>query len=143
MTGAALGPFVMVNPDRGFLVYTTDFTISSHLESFTVSGGLGELPVVYSAVDFLAETLVVDPGTNTFFFPHGGFIDTGLHVFDVVEETRLTRELIRKSGPPRDLILLTPSAGEQLVRGDATANGIPSTGTRACDSAPEMGGLDV
>jgi hypothetical protein len=40
LTGADLGPFVMVDADRGFLVYSTDLDLSSHLQPFSLTKGV-------------------------------------------------------------------------------------------------------
>jgi hypothetical protein len=37
--GADVGAFFMVTPDRGYVVVTTDFELSSHLTPFSLSNG--------------------------------------------------------------------------------------------------------
>jgi hypothetical protein len=105
-TGADLGPFVMVDPDRGFLAYSTDLLLSSHLHQFSVAGGVDpdELAV---ALDYFSPAIAFDPAANAVFFPIGGSLENGLHAFDAVTGARLTDHLIRTSGPPTDLIRLT------------------------------------
>jgi len=104
MVGADLGAFVMVTPDYGYLVFSTDFALSSHLKPFSVPGGPGL--EFYNTVSYFAPTLEFDPQTNTFFFPVGGSGGEGVHVFDAVTGMRLTPEPIPTSGRPTDLALL-------------------------------------
>ena len=77
-TGADLGAFVMVNPERGYLAYTTDLILSSHLQGFRLSGGVDPLPQVYGTVNYFAVTIEFDPQSNTFFFPTGGTDSDGV-----------------------------------------------------------------
>jgi hypothetical protein len=102
-TGADLGPFVMVSPDRGFLAYSTDLLLSSHLHQFSRDGGVdpSELAV---AVDYFSPAIAYDSDTNSVFFPLGGSIENGLHVFDASTGERLSERLIATSGPPTDLV---------------------------------------
>jgi hypothetical protein len=106
MTGADLGAFVMVGPDRGFLAYSTDLLLSSHLHQFSLAGGVDprELAV---ALDYFSPAIEFHPETNSVFFPIGGSVENGLHVFDATTGTRLTDRLIATSGPLTDLALLT------------------------------------
>ena len=105
-TGADLGAFVMVGPDRGFLAYSTDLLLSSHLHQFSLAGGVDprELAV---ALDYFSPAIEFHPETNSVFFPIGGSVESGLHVFDATTGTKLTDRLIETSGPPTDLALLT------------------------------------
>jgi hypothetical protein len=105
-TGADLGAFVMVGPDRGFLAYSTDLLLSSHLHQFSLAGGVDprELAV---ALDCFSPAIEFHSDTNSVFFPIGGSVENGLHVFDATTGTRLTDRLIATSGPPTDLVLVT------------------------------------
>ncbi len=105
--GADLGAFVMVTPDRGYLVCGTDLLLSSHLMPFTVSGGVEPGPELHFSLGYFAPTLVHDPATDTFFFPEGGFDGYGVHVFDALTGTRLTPEPVATTGQPTDLVLLS------------------------------------
>jgi hypothetical protein len=107
LTGADLGAFVMVGPDRGFLAYSTDLLLSSHLHQFSLVGGVDprELAV---ALDYFSPAIELDPGTNTVYFPLGGSLDNGLHAFDATTGARLTGSLIATSGPPTDLVVIAP-----------------------------------
>lgn len=60
-TGADLGPFVMVTPERGYLVHSTDFDLSSHLKAFTLRGGVEPGLELHVTLGYAAPTLVVDP----------------------------------------------------------------------------------
>jgi hypothetical protein len=104
-TGADLGAFVMVAPDRGFLAYSTDLLLSSHLHQFSLAGGVDprELAV---ALDYFSPAIEYAPETDSVFFPIGGSVENGLHVFDATTGARLTDALIATSGPPTDLMLL-------------------------------------
>jgi hypothetical protein len=104
-TGADLGAFVMVDADRGFLAYSTDLLLSSHLHQFSLDGGVDEAELAV-ALDYFSPAIGYDPSTDSVFFPVGGSIENGLYVFDAATGERLTDRLIPTSGPPTDLIVL-------------------------------------
>jgi hypothetical protein len=104
--GADLGSFVMVSPDRGYLVFSTDLVISSHLVAFTVSGGVEPGPGLYDSIGYRVPTMVHDLQTDTFFYPDGGYGGEGVHVFDALTGTRLTADAIATTGQPTDLAML-------------------------------------
>lgn len=128
LTGADLGPFVMVAPERGYLVYTTDWTISSHLQGFSLSGGVDPLPAVYTAVDYLASILEYDAQGNQFFFPNNS-VNSGIHVFDADTGAQGTRDPVPTSGLPMDFVLICPCDGglgcdcPRFLRGDVDGDG--------------------
>lgn len=103
--GADLGPFVFATPEEGYLIFTTDFDLSSHLTRFSLAGGVepGQLNV---SVGYAVPALVVDPRTDTLFLPDGVFGRQGVHVFQASTGQRLTAEPIPTSGQPTDLLLL-------------------------------------
>lgn len=107
-TGADLGPFVLVTPERGFLVFSTDFDLSSHLKRFTLATGVEEGPELHVSVGYAVPALVVDPLANTLFVPDGVFAAQGVHAFDATSGARLTTAPTRVGGRPTDLILLRP-----------------------------------
>jgi hypothetical protein len=109
--GADLGSFVMVEPDRGFLVFSTDLIQSSHLKEFTIPGGV-LLPEHLTVVDYRVPTMVFEPETNTIFVPQGAFSDDGVHVFDALTARQLTTDVLPTGGQPTDLALLCDSATE-------------------------------
>jgi hypothetical protein len=104
-TGADLGAFVMVGPDRGFLAFSTDLLLSSHLHQFSLAGGV-EPTELAVALDYFSPAIEFHPDTNTVFFPLGGSLENGLHAFDAHTGARLSDRLIPTSGPPTDLIVL-------------------------------------
>jgi hypothetical protein len=104
-TGADLGAFVMVGPDRGFLAYSTDLLLSSHLHQFSLAGGVDPTELAV-ALDYFSPAIEFDSGTNTVFFPIGGSLENGLLAFDATTGARLSDQLIPTSGPPTDLIVL-------------------------------------
>ena len=105
-TGADLGAFVMVAPDRGFLAYSTDLLLSSHLHQFSLAGGVdpAELAV---ALDYFSPAIEYHGESDTVFFPIGGSLENGLLAFDAITGARLSDQLLATSGPPTDLIVLT------------------------------------
>jgi hypothetical protein len=105
MVGADLGPFVLVTPERGYLVFTTDLTLSSHLHRFSLTGGIDpeELNV---SVDYAVPALAHDPVAGTLFVPDGVFGRQGLHVFDAASGARLSAGPIPTDGAPTDVLLL-------------------------------------
>jgi hypothetical protein len=106
LTGADLGAFVMVTPERGFLVYSTDLLLSSHLHQFSLTGGVDQRELAVD-LNYFSPAIEFDSGTNTVFFPVGGMLDRGLLAFDATTGTRLSDSLIPTSGPPTDLALVT------------------------------------
>jgi hypothetical protein len=104
-TGADLGAFVMVGPDRGFLAYSTDLLLSSHLHQFSLNGGVDPTELAV-ALDYFSPAIEFDAGTQTVFFPIGGSLENGLVAFDARTGARLTDRLIATTGPPTDLVVL-------------------------------------
>jgi hypothetical protein len=106
MTGADLGPFVMVDADRGFLVYSTDLDLSSHLQPFSLSRGVDPGPNLHVSVGYAVPALVHEPRRGTFFLPDGVFQRQGVHVFDVESWSRLSDAPTAVTGLPSDILLL-------------------------------------
>jgi hypothetical protein len=98
-TGADLGAFVMVSPDRGFLAYSTDLLLSSHLHQFSLTGGVDPTELAV-ALDYFSPVIEFHPQTNSVFFPIGGSIDNGLLVFDANTGARLSDQA--HEGPARE-----------------------------------------
>lgn len=106
MTGVDLGAFVMVTLERGYLTFTTDFGLSSHLIGFSLSGGV-DAEQLYETVGYFVPVLPYDAQTQTLFFPDGDASGSpGVHVFDAITGTRLTPEPIATSGLITDLAFL-------------------------------------
>lgn len=104
--GSELGPFVMLNPERGFLSFSTDFALSSHLSMFTSSGVVEPVPDFFVALGYFAPAVVHAPDAGHVFFPDAGFGATGVQVFAAHTGERLTRGPLQTSGPLTDLELL-------------------------------------
>jgi len=104
-TGADLGPFVMISPERGYLVYSTDFDLSSHLHRFSLSGGV-EPEELNVSVGYQVPALVHDPIADTLLLPDGVFDRQGVHAFRASTGERLTTAPIATTGAPTDLLLL-------------------------------------
>ncbi len=107
--GADLGPFVFVTPEAGYLTFTTDFDLSSHLTRFTLTGGV-EFGQLHVSVGYAVPALAADPVTDTLFLPDGEFDRQGVHVFRASTGERLTAkdEPIATGGRPSDVLLLRP-----------------------------------
>jgi hypothetical protein len=103
---ADLGSFVLVRPDRGYLVFSTDLLPSSHLHDFTIVGGAAPVPEYHTAVDYRVPTMVHEASTDSFFLPEGGMGGDGVHVFDAANGIRLTGSILPTTGTPTDVALL-------------------------------------
>jgi hypothetical protein len=106
-TGADLGAFVMTTPERGYLVYSTDLDLSSHLKPFSLSGGVEPGPEMHVSVGYFVPTLVHDASTGFLFVPDGAFGRQGVLVFDTATNDLLTAVPRATAGPPTDLIGFT------------------------------------
>jgi hypothetical protein len=125
MTGADLGPFLMVTPSRGFLVYSTDFDLSSHLQPFSLSGGVDPGPNLHVSVGYAVPALAAERRgsgknwgrecgrrgvphcpTRWFYLPDGVFGRQGVHVFNATTGKRLSSTPTATSGQPTDVLLL-------------------------------------
>ena len=103
---ADLGSFVLVRPDREYLVFSTDLLPSSHLHDFTIAEGVAPIPEYHTAVDYRVPTMVYEPSTDSFFLPEGGMGGDGVHVFDAANGARLTHTILPTTGTPTDVVLL-------------------------------------
>jgi hypothetical protein len=99
----------LVEPNRGYLVFTTDLTISSHMTSFSLLDGVSDVNL-HTEVDFLAPDLAYDAASETLFFPSSGFADPGIHVFDATTGQRLNAEVVAAEGRPTDLAMIDGNA---------------------------------
>jgi len=106
VVGADLGAFVMTSASEGFLVFSTDLLLSSHLLPFSIPGGVAPGPEWIVSLDYFAPTLAYDPETGLLYYPHNGASDTGVHVFDAATGERLTETAAPAPGPPTDLLFL-------------------------------------
>lgn len=94
-----MGAFVLVSPKRGYVINHTDFTLSSHLDSFARPNGMF---LVEHFVSFsMIESVVHDPLTDQLFLPDP---EAGMRIF-----RGATGEVvggpIATGLPPRDLVL--------------------------------------
>jgi hypothetical protein len=106
LTGADLGPFILVDGDRGFLVYSTDLDLSSHLQPFSLSAGVDPGMNLNVSVGYAVPALVHEPRRDVFFVPDGVFDRQGVHVFDVESRQRLSSKPTAVTGLPTDILLL-------------------------------------
>jgi hypothetical protein len=105
--GADLGAFVMTSESEGFLVFSTDLLLSSHLKPFTLADGPEPGPEWIVSLDWFAPALAYDAATGLLYYPHNGFLDSGVHVFDAATGERLTEEAVPAQAlPPSDLLLI-------------------------------------
>ena len=102
--GADIGPFVMVTADEGFLVSTTDLIASSHLQRFTVDGGMDPPPDLAQSIGYYAPAIVLDSDQNTLYFPIGNADESGIKVLDVASGIPLMPGLTKTDGKPTDLL---------------------------------------
>ncbi len=105
-TGADLGPVVMTGPNDGFLIFSTDLTLSSHLLRFNLRGGVEPGPERYVTVDFAITALVHETRGNAIFFADGAFDRVGAYAVDATTGERLTKEPLPIAGRPTDVLLL-------------------------------------
>ena len=70
-TAADLNTFIMLHGRRGYLTFSTDLLLSSHVHKFTSDGEVDpeELDV---AVDYFIARMALDPLTQSLFVPSGG-----------------------------------------------------------------------
>lgn len=102
--GADVGAFVMVQPNLGYLTFSTDLLLSSHLVRF-VSGDVvsGELHVT---LDYFVTAILHDRATRQLFLIDGGVRPAGVFAFDAEWGTKLTHEPIETDGFPTDAVLV-------------------------------------
>jgi len=104
--GADLGAFVLVTPDRGYLTFSTDLAVSSHLVEFTVSGGVVPSGALFETVGYFVPTLPLDPQSGTFFFPDGGAQPSSVHVLDAGSASHLATISLGAGDVPTDVIVI-------------------------------------
>ena len=98
--GADLGAFRMHSESQGYLAFSTDLLLSSHLHAFDTAGDVD--PTEHQvALDYFVPHLLLDRAGAQLYWPEPG----GLHVFDTATGARLTTDLIPLGGLPSDLAL--------------------------------------
>jgi hypothetical protein len=111
-----LGAFVLVSPEAGYFVSSTEIITSSHLWRFTVADGVDlETGQLHQALGYLAPVLAHDPLSNTFFFPESGADGNGIHVFDAATGQRLTGIPTRTTTLPTDFAILPPASVDSNI----------------------------
>jgi hypothetical protein len=102
--GADVGPFIMVTATEGFLVTSTDLDGSSHLQRFTVDGGVDPPPDLAQSIGYHAPSLAMDSRRETLFFPSGQFEKMGVLVLGVSSGDLLKPTPTNTDGPPSDVL---------------------------------------
>jgi len=110
--GADLGAFVLITSDRGYLTFSTDFAVSSHMVEFTVSGGVVPGGALFETVGYFVPTLPLDPQSDTFFFPDGGTHPSAVHVLDAASGSYVATVPIGTNALPTDVVVIAaPTTG--------------------------------
>jgi hypothetical protein len=122
LTGVDVNAFVLTTPDFGYYLYSTDFGLSSHLHTFTISGGPDDGPDLQTTVGYFVPVLIFEPAANVVFWPEG-VTPLGVHVFDASTGERLTRQPTPTGGPPTDLVLVIVSSGN-FLRADCNEDSV-------------------
>jgi hypothetical protein len=103
--GADMGAFTVTGPESGWLVFSTDLLLSSHLHAFTLDAGMDSYEADVS-LDYFAPALVHDAASDTLFWPE----PFGVQAFDAATgEPRDGPTWL--DGLPTDLELLPAPAG--------------------------------
>jgi hypothetical protein len=136
--GADLGGFVMVSVDEGYVLAHTDFIASSHLHSFSRTGGQGaQITTTFNVIDSMA----LDRITSQLFFPDPFSTPSGVHVIDTHTNTVLTSAPLATGLPPWDLAVV-----RRTTPGDARNIQVHSldslTGELSFDYRPACGASD-
>jgi hypothetical protein len=106
LVGADLGAFVMITPRRGYLTYSTDLLLFSHLHEFRVTKrGLELGPELHVSLDYFVPAMVYHRRSDTLFVPDGSFGQEGVNAFRGADGVRLTGSPMSTPGPPTDLVL--------------------------------------
>jgi hypothetical protein len=70
--GADMGPFVFVEGSRGYLEFSTDFDLSSHLVEFRLDAVEDIGPQLFVAVSYAVPALAYAARSDALFVPDGG-----------------------------------------------------------------------
>jgi len=104
---AQMGTFILVSPEKGYVINHTDIVLSSHLMSFSRLDG-SPLAQVMFTLETVVENLAFDPATHQLFFPDSGSPVPGVRVLDTSTDTELTTSPVTTGMPPRDLVVARP-----------------------------------
>lgn len=110
--GADLGAFVLTTPWAGWLSFSTDLLLSSHLHRFSTITGVDPFEAHF-ALHYFTPRLVHEPVGDRLFWPE----PEGVHVFDATSGSRLTTDPIAIAGVPTDLALIPAPAGIPALPG--------------------------
>ncbi len=102
--GTDLHTFVMLSPERGYLSYSTDIVLSSHLHAFRPFEGVS-VPELDTSLFYATAALVHDPVTDRLFVPHS-FDSHGVRVFDAETGEPLNEQPTAAGGPITNLLLI-------------------------------------
>lgn len=104
--GADLGAFVMLGPLRGYLVFSTDLLLSSHLHRFAAFRSV-EQRELRTLLDYFMPALVHVRRSHALFVPDDGTGGiAGVLVYDAPTGELLMREPIATPAAPTDLELV-------------------------------------
>jgi hypothetical protein len=102
-----IGGFVMVSPEKGYVVIHTDIVPSTHLSPFSrIDGTVGAQ--IFQILQCEMDNLAFDSETSQLFIPDPTTPSPGLHVFDTVTDEQLNHAPIDVGLPPLDLVIARP-----------------------------------
>jgi len=116
-TGLEIHTATMVTSDVGFLTFTTDLTLSSHVVRFTIGGGVDPPPSMYDIAGYEMPALEWNPFNHTLLVPVSQ--PNGVHVFNAATKAQLTVQPIPTMGPPTDIVMLC-TCTDAICPGDWT-----------------------
>jgi hypothetical protein len=104
-SGADTGAFVLTSKNTGYLTFSTDLLLSSHLVRFRPNEGVvsGELHVT---LNYFVPVLLHDRRRRQLFLIDGGATIPGAFVFDAISGEKLTPASIPTGGVPTDAVLM-------------------------------------
>ncbi len=104
--GADLGGFVMTSTKGGYFVFHTDIVASTHLEPFTVAGGVDPGPEMIVLLGEALDSLAYDPLAGRIYLPTGFafFPPTGIYAFDTRTNEPVEGPIVTGM-KPRDILL--------------------------------------
>jgi hypothetical protein len=104
----------MITPDRGYLVFSTDFALSSHAVGFTVPGGLDSTRAIeLTSLSYFVPAIAYEPGSDTLFLPAGGTSEPAIHAYRGATAAPLPFGPIPTSGPPSDIVIVPGPVGDE------------------------------
>lgn len=111
--GADVGAFVMLRPDLGYLTFSTDLLLSSHLVRFVPRSVVsGELHVT---LDYFVPAILHDVASRQLFLIDGGVRPAGVFAFDAASGAKATLEPIETDGFPTDAVFVAGNLARGAV----------------------------